>query len=231
MADLERTLDSLRTPIFTRAGATLSAFVLVASAAALAHAVASAGDSARGATTEHARDLGGRRTVAFDVTPRAQLKERDSWAAATTMLLSWRHGDEAAVRTVAETMQGVGDEWLDLYLDDGGLHFEDQELLLAATGLERSAPGSLTIDGWRALLEHHGPIWVTTGTTFSVQARIVVRIGEHGSGGFVEWIDAGSGEIRLESARAWIERMGRLERYVRDNDLDDRFRPQVICWP
>jgi N-acetyl-anhydromuramyl-L-alanine amidase AmpD len=78
------------------------------------------------------------------------------WAAAAAMVVGWR--DRVSINPV-EIARGVG-HWINYEALNTGLFAKDTDELALAWKLSPLPPQSYSVDGFRQVLESHGPLWV-----------------------------------------------------------------------
>jgi Papain-like cysteine protease AvrRpt2 len=144
-----------------------------------AHPVTRPQGLSTGRVARHARALTQRidYAVAGTVPAIAQPSSMTCWAAATTILMSWRAGRRL---DIGETMAEIGTYWRNLLDADQGITTDDKVRFLRDADLEAQQDLNPSPEGWRAMLERYGPIWVTTWETAGIHGRIVYGI--HGDG-------------------------------------------------
>jgi hypothetical protein len=87
---------------------------------------------------------------------------------------------------IADVIGRAGANYLASFQGDQGLAGSDKPAFLTALGLGAEQPQDFSPDGWLALLQDHGALWVTTnegpGQFFAVHARVVVGVFGDGTG-------------------------------------------------
>jgi hypothetical protein len=111
-------------------------------------------------------------TQIYDVTPIAQVKSYDCWAAAAAMILSWK-GIPTTEQAVA---QQAGQYFENAFNADNGLFGSEIGNFAAALNLVIEAPQSYTATAYYNLLVAHGPLWVGTAIFSTTQIYRHVRI-------------------------------------------------------
>jgi hypothetical protein len=151
------------------------------------------------------------------------------WATVSTMLVSWH---ETASYAIADVMQRAGSDYLTLYQGDQGLAGTAKPAFLASLSLSAEQPQDFSPDGWLALLQNHGALWVTTnegpGQLFAVHARVVVGISgdETGDGTSLQIVDPADGSTSTETLTTFTKKFDDIARA--DSAPDLTFRPQVV---
>jgi hypothetical protein len=111
------------------------------------------------------------------VGPVKQKSSMTCWAAAGTMLASWKAGVSMTPETV---LDGLGGSWRAKYDADQGLTASDLRGFTAALGLREEGPMSYTVEGLARLLKANGPLWVISDDSFEgnqiVHARVVTAL-------------------------------------------------------
>ena len=107
----------------------------------------------------------------------AQKTSNVCWAAATTMLASWKANK---VLTPEEALAKAGAEYVQQYNDNKVLKQSQKDAFINKMGMISEAPGSYPPSKWIEWMKTFGPLWVTTdasaGPDFSPHAKILVRI-------------------------------------------------------
>lgn len=139
----------------------------------------------------------------------AQPSTMTCWATVATMMVCWR---DQASRTIANVMDEAGAVYRQKFDNNQGLKGSEKEAFLTALGLHGEPPASYTISGLRALLQTHGPLWVTTdedpSEDFAIHARIVTGMfgDETLDGTFLRINDPAGGRQYTESFRAFQQK-------------------------
>ena len=139
----------------------------------------------------------------------AQPSWRTCWATVATMLVSWR--DQASY-TIQTVMDMAGAIYRTKFDNDQGLLGSEKAAFLTALGMTGEPPMSYPVTGLRALLENHGPLWVTTdeqpGAGFSIHARIITGMFGNGTinGTRLRINDPDGGRQYTETFRAFTQK-------------------------
>jgi hypothetical protein len=145
--------------------------------------------------------------------PVAPVKQKSSmtcWAAAGTMMASWKAG---ASMTTEAVLDGLGGSWRSKYDADQGLSTSELRGFTAALALREEGPASYTVEGLARLLGNAGPLWVVSDDSFEgnqiVHARIVTAVKGDGSidGTTVTLVDPISGGFVTESFTKFAQRL------------------------
>ncbi|MEN9867479.1 MAG: hypothetical protein RL748_3069, partial [Pseudomonadota bacterium] len=112
------------------------------------------------------------------IMPLTQESDNVCWAAVATMMYSWKQGE---VLTPREVLKVAGQDYVDQFLADQRLTFQQKPALLAALGLTgESALTNYPLSTYVSLMKLHGPLWVTVdskkGSGFSAHALILTKI-------------------------------------------------------
>ena len=111
------------------------------------------------------------------VGPVKQKSSMTCWAAAGTMLASWKAGVSMTPETV---LDGLGGSWRAKYDADQGLTTSDLRGFTSALGLREEGPMSYSVEGLARLVKAHGPLWVISDDSFEgnhiVHARVVTAV-------------------------------------------------------
>ncbi len=132
----------------------------------------------------------------------AQPTPNTCWAAAATMLKSWKAGQLLSIDSV---MQAAGDPFPVFFKTDQPLNTENKVKLLQALALTAEPPASIGATGLESKLRLWGPLWITTaepdGQNFSIHARVLIGIVGDGSadGTTLTIADPADGAKHLES--------------------------------
>ena len=126
------------------------------------------------------------------------------WAAAATMLLSWKQGKLLAFE---DALKPVGDIYVMLYTNGLGLSAVQKDDFLKAAGMVSEAPASYSPSQFFAWMKKFGPLWVTTDAArdvggFSPHAKVLVQIdgdgNDDGSNTNFTWINPSNGKTVVE---------------------------------
>jgi hypothetical protein len=111
------------------------------------------------------------------VGPVKQKSSMTCWAAAGTMMASWKAGVSMTPETV---LDGLGGSWRAKYDADQGLSASDLRGFTTALGLREEGPMSYTVEGLARLVKANGPLWVISDDSFEgnqiVHARVVTAV-------------------------------------------------------
>jgi len=109
-------------------------------------------------------------------------------------------------------MSIAGSSYLLKFTNNEGLNSTEKEPFLSSIGLIGEPNMSYSVEGFKALLEDFGPLWVTTdenpGTGFSIHARIVTRLQGDGSpeNTFLQINDPAGGVEVIEAYKDFIQK-------------------------
>ncbi len=165
---------------------------------------------------------------AEDIDVVKQPSKMTCWAAATTMMVSWKEGQSISTPDV---LADIGKEYVEKFNRKKGLLSSEKARFLAAAGLEAEAPVNLTISGWEDMLRTYGPLWVTTDKEtdedFTVHARIMTGIYGDGTpnGTFVKIINPAGGRKYDEKFSKFVKE---YEKLIADTG---RACIQIVHWP
>jgi Papain-like cysteine protease AvrRpt2 len=140
--------------------------------------------------------------VTPDLVPVKQPSDMTCWAAAGTMLLSWRAQVSMSIQTAMDSLDGG---WRAAFDADKGLTLGELQGFAAAVGLAEEAPASYTPEGLARLLEAHGPLWIISDDAVEanlvVHAQIITAIRGDGTtaGTTITLADSASGTLVTES--------------------------------
>jgi hypothetical protein len=145
--------------------------------------------------------------------PVAPVKQKSSmtcWAAAGTMMASWK----ATVSMTPESvLDGLGGSWRAKYDADQGLTTPELRAFADALGLRQEGPASYTVEGLARLVKQNGPLWVISDDSFEnnkiVHARIVTAVKGDGSidGTTVTLVDPIPGAFVTEPFTKFAQRL------------------------
>lgn len=111
---------------------------------------------------------------------RAHPEATTAWAAALTVLLSWR--DDKAY-TVEQALERLGPKWVALYQARRPLSGEDLSVLCATVNLCRTEPQSPSASGWESLLRTYGPVALLPASgDETVNVHLALVLGVSGDG-------------------------------------------------
>lgn len=193
----------------------------------------------KGAVTEikmldnRARDLPAK-IAAYDVTPLRQGSAMDCWATVYAMMKSWKDKKPYPVNQV---VSGLGEPWVDYYLEDRGLPAGKEKPFVQAAGLQTKPPANYTQAAYIQMLREHGPLWIITGDGISAHARLLVGIyGDAGAKTFqettFEFIDPLTGTYRYQSGTEFADSFEAEARWLVSGNRDHlQFREQILFWP
>lgn len=154
-----------------------------------------------------------------------QPKSNDCWITVTTMMLSWRDGEDYSIN---EVLTEIGEPWISYFDRNVGLSFEEQTNFIQKVGLIGEPPANYMLEAYIGLLEDFGPLWITTGNGFSAHARLLVGINGDKTYEKSEliFINPLTGKIEEQSA---IEFVNEFEREaIISNELEwDKLRIQI----
>jgi hypothetical protein len=150
--------------------------------------------------------------VAVDpaVAPMQQKSSMTCWAAAGTMMASWKAG---ASMTTEAVLDGLGGSWRAKYDADQGLTTADLRAFSSGLGLREEGPTSYTVEGLARLLKENGPLWVISDDSFEgnlvVHARIVTAVKGDGAvdGTTVTLVDPIPGTFVTEPYTRFAQRL------------------------
>jgi len=140
--------------------------------------------------------------VSPDLVPVQQPSNMTCWAAAGTMMLSWRSQTSMSIQTALDSLGG---RWRAAFDSDTGLTLGELQAFATAVGLSEEAPASYTPEGLARLLETHGPLWIVSDDAVEgnlvVHAQIVTATRGDGTaeGTTVTLADSVSGTLVTES--------------------------------
>jgi len=146
--------------------------------------------------------------INHQVTPVQQPSRNSCWAAAANMLMNWKSGIDAPIRSVVTT---AGPNFVIIYDDTfdqsgrlgSGISPADEKLFYQALGLSVIQGLSPTPAGWGAMLSDHGPLSITVDAVpgLGFMHALVVK-GIDGEGGIqntiVNYIDPADGQNHNE---------------------------------
>ena len=149
-----------------------------------------------------------------DVPPIAQPTDNTCWAAAATMMISWR---DNTVYDIPVALQRAGQSYVDAFTENNPLDSISKPLFLAALRLSFEFGATYTPAGLCDLIRNNGPIWVTTKEgaedSFSVHARILVEV--FGDGGpdttMTRFIDPDGGSSSVETVSQFTKKFENAE--------------------
>jgi hypothetical protein len=145
-----------------------------------------------------------------EVTPVQQRSNMVCWAAAGTMMLSWRNRVSMTVETA---MDSLGGSWRAAYDANQGLTLGELQGFARAIGLSEEGPAGYTPEGLARLLDAHGPLWVVSDDTVEsnlvVHARIVTAVRGDGKadGTTVTLADSATGTLVSEPFTEFARRL------------------------
>jgi hypothetical protein len=168
-------------------------------------------------------------TVKGTVPKIQQPTDNTCWAAAATMMQSWKQNTGLKI---IDVMSKAGADFKKKFQDDKGLLGSEKPFFLQALGLKAEAPQNFTVKGWLGLLQTHGPLWVTTneGTTqnFAIHARVLKGIAGDGTpdATFFTLIDPATGMETSESVTTFVKKFEEIAK--KDLGMGADIRPQVV---
>lgn len=118
------------------------------------------------------------------------------WATVATMMIDWRRQQNLPIN---DAMAAIGGAWAAKFAADAPMSAYDKVAFLRDAKLSSETPQGYTAEGWRALLQRYGPLWITTDEApsghFAIHARMVVGIRGDGTpaGTKLDIIDPGTG--------------------------------------
>jgi Papain-like cysteine protease AvrRpt2 len=144
------------------------------------------------------------------VDPVKQKSSMTCWAAAGTMMASWKAG---ASMTPESVLDGLGGSWRAKFDADQGLTTAELRAFADAFGLRQEGPASYTVEGLARLVKQYGPLWVISDDSFDgnkvVHAPIVTAVKGDGSidGTTVTLVDPIPGAFVTEPFTKFAQRL------------------------
>lgn len=145
-----------------------------------------------------------------EIVPVQQPSNLVCWAAAGTMMLSWRN---RVSMTIAAAMDSLGGGWRANFDANQPLTLGELQGFARAIGLSEEGPASYTPEGLARLLSAHGPLWVISDDSVEsnliVHARIVTAMRGDGTaaGTIVTMADSASGTVVSEDFTTFARRL------------------------
>ncbi|MFL5798317.1 MAG: papain-like cysteine protease family protein [Actinomycetota bacterium] len=145
--------------------------------------------------------------------PIAPVKQKSTmtcWAAAGTMMASWKASASMPPESV---LDGLGGSWRAKYDADQGLTTTELHAFAEALGLRQEGPASYSVEGLARLVKQYGPLWVISDDSFEgnkiVHARIVTAVKGDGSidGTTVILVDPVPGAFVTEAFTRFAKRL------------------------
>ena len=145
------------------------------------------------------------------VPPIGQKMSMVCWAAAATMLASWKEGK---ILRPEDALVKAGQAYVDQYNSNGGLVRSQKADFVAKMGMVFETPASYAPSHFVALMNTFGPLWITiddsAGPLFSPHAKILIQIDgdgkDDGSNTTFSWLDPAriAGGPRMQSFKDFI---------------------------
>jgi Papain-like cysteine protease AvrRpt2 len=107
-------------------------------------------------------------------------KDNGCWAAAATMMVSWRD-NKVTPYSIPAVLAMAGQEYVDKFQNDNLLLASEKEDFITSlnmVGIEPDETEKFTLESYMQMLKKYGPLWITTdsnaGESFSPHARILI---------------------------------------------------------
>lgn len=142
----------------------------------------------------------------------AQIKSKGCWAAALTMIASWKRQQSFSIETL---LGEAGGDYLTKYQTDVGLKPTEVGQMMTDFGL-RDASVALTAKALADQLSARGPLWVVVdednSAAFSVHALVVTGVRGDGTpkGTMVQYNDPADGSLQSERLNVFVSKMEQL---------------------
>jgi Papain-like cysteine protease AvrRpt2 len=164
------------------------------------------------------------------VKPIKQISNNTCWAAAWTMIKSWKDNKtfstEAAVRA-------LGPEWLGYLNQDLGLEAQTftEQGFIDASHLNAKPPANYLPSVYVDLLASKGPLWINTGDGILNHAMLMVSAQTTQAGRIrFRFADPQSGTFLTKSDETFFKEFEQEARYIMDRKLEWDFRFQIFHW-
>jgi hypothetical protein len=144
------------------------------------------------------------------IDPVKQPSTMTCWAAAGTMMRSWR---VRASMAIAAMLDALGGAWRAKFDANQGLSGAELQAFTKALGLVEEGPMSYTVEGLARLLKAKGPLWAITDDDFAannvVHARVLVSMHGDGTtdGTTLSLADPASGTLVTETFARFAQRL------------------------
>lgn len=165
--------------------------------------------------------------------PVAQPTGMTCWAAVATMMVDWR---DQMSHTIQAVMDMAGAYYRQKFdnpnVNQQGLPGSEKNAFLASLGMEAEPPMSYTVEGFLAVLQTFGPLWVTTdedpGANFAIHARIVSgMLGDGTPGGtMLHIVDPDRGRVYDETYRDFASKYEEVA--IGDMQAGRALRAQIV---
>lgn len=164
------------------------------------------------------------------VVPLKQTSDQTCWAAAWTMLLSWRTNRHYAIR---EAVAQLGAAWLDNFDKNQGLKaqtFTEDQFLKAST-LRAKPPANYLSSNYVELLATSGPLWINMGDGIMNHATVLVGA-QNRSDGTIDFCfaDPQKGKFVTLSDAKFFDEFEREARVIVQEKLRWDLRYQIFYW-
>lgn len=170
-----------------------------------------------------------------DLIPQKQSSQNRCWAAALSMLKSWRTGRDVSEK---EAVTSLGYSWLEIYNQNSALPYDFKDDLLTAAGLSFQAPQSYSYELVEELLKEHGPLWFTINKDFGSHATVLTGLfyDSNNSEYWVSYADPIDGTIKADDYASFMRRYEAPAYRSNERSLEPAYsledlEIQVSHWP
>lgn len=164
------------------------------------------------------------------VVPVKQPSNNTCWAAAWTMLKSWKENRKLSIEAAVSML---GPEWLGYLKQDKGLEAQTftEQRFLDASHLNSKPPANYLPSVYVDLLASEGPLWINTGDGILNHAMLMVSA-QTTQGGRINFrfADPQSGSFTTKSDETFFQDFEREARFIMDRNLNWDFRFQIFYW-
>lgn len=164
------------------------------------------------------------------IVPVKQPSNNTCWAAAWTMLKSWKDNRRLSIEAA---VSNLGPEWLGYLKEDKGLEAQTftEQGFLDASHLNSKPPANYLPSVYVDLLASKGPLWINTGDGILNHAMLMVsaQTTQRGRINF-RFADPQTGSFTTKSDGTFFKDFEREARFIMDRNLNWDFRFQIFYW-
>lgn len=161
----------------------------------------------------------------------AQPSTMACWATVYTMMKSWKRG--TGYPNIRGAIVPLGTPWITYFDSNTGIPPAQGSGFQAAVGLVQEPRSNPSPQGWQALLQQYGLLWVTGTVPGGIHDRILQGISgdETGPGTFMSIIDPSGGRQYLESLDTFLagfEGQSKVEPFYSDYQILHFASAQIV---